>query len=534
MGIPHYFYVITKTYNGLCADIEDCDHFFVDFNGMIHTAANNVLKEFEDTELPDEAIEGVIIEETWKYLRHCVDMISPTTCVHVCTDGVAPLAKINQQRKRRYLSVFGQTEAQSARWNRNAISPHTPFMDRLGEAIRAKATADNMYFSGADEPGEGEHKIFERIASLPTDANVYVYGLDADLIMLSLSAHRKGIVLMRESTAKSNATSSTDQFTFLNIDALREGIQSQLRDKYAWPVETLTSRDLIDTYVTLCFLLGNDFLPHNISLNLKKNGHDRLLTAAKEAFALHPSGLVHDQTINEHFLLAVMQELQKDETTIVLDMVNEYQNHRPRDTRIGNRLKYMQFGDVAISLTETGEICSKDPLGQMVLQSPNQWRSMYYKQLFMTRDTKAVVDSCQAFITGIYWTYAYYNRLPKDPMYQYPYGYAPTILDLSNHLTGTLDDWQHVFVRWSKAPPKAISPITQLMCIMPFPQSINLLPEQYHELIMDPKHGCRHMFPTAYRVQTFLKSYLWECTPVLPIIDVELLENYVTGFKGKA
>ena len=45
----------------------------------------------------------------------------------------------------------------------------------------------NIIVSCSDKPGEGEHKLYTHIRQhTPSNSNVAVYGLDADLIMLSI------------------------------------------------------------------------------------------------------------------------------------------------------------------------------------------------------------------------------------------------------------------------------------------------------------------------------------------------------------
>ena len=82
--------------------------------------------------------------------------------VMLCVDGVAPRAKMNQQRSRRFRSAqeakekdkdnaefakmlksqnggvheFADSVAQKKTWDSNAITPGTPFMDLLAASLR--------------------------------------------------------------------------------------------------------------------------------------------------------------------------------------------------------------------------------------------------------------------------------------------------------------------------------------------------------------------------------------------------------------
>jgi 5'-3' exonuclease len=51
--------------------------------------------------------------------------------VFVAFDGVAPLAKMKQQKQRRYKSYLLRTLLKKKTWNTNAITPGTPFMNDL-------------------------------------------------------------------------------------------------------------------------------------------------------------------------------------------------------------------------------------------------------------------------------------------------------------------------------------------------------------------------------------------------------------------
>lgn len=189
----------------------------------------------------------------------------------MAVDGVAPRAKMNQQRSRRFRTA---KEAQEVRekaeskgeklpdekaFDSNCITPGvccifqfqvlsfmlapfigTPFMARLSEQLRyfvnKKISEDanwrdiEVVLSGHEVPGEGEHKIMEyiRLSRAQPDYNPNIrhclYGLDADLIMLGLLSHDPHFCLLREevkfgpSSKKKNNTRYTSLVSFLVRD----------------------------------------------------------------------------------------------------------------------------------------------------------------------------------------------------------------------------------------------------------------------------------------------------------------------------
>ena len=83
-------------------------------------------------------------------------------------------------------------------WNTTAITPGTKFMYELNEAVSKafdskktiKMELENIIVSGSNKVGEGEHKIYDYIRINPkkhSNETCVIYGLDADLIMLSLN-----------------------------------------------------------------------------------------------------------------------------------------------------------------------------------------------------------------------------------------------------------------------------------------------------------------------------------------------------------
>lgn len=152
--------------------------------------------------------------------RIITQIVKPKASVYMAIDGVAPRAKLNQQRSRRFRSAKDMAEATKDMpremdesgnaktpnvFDSNCITPGTEFLAKVSETIkyfiRKKIKEDpswkhlQVIFSGHDIPGEGEHKIMEHIRMMKhqpgyrPNTRHCIYGQDADLIMLGLVTH---------------------------------------------------------------------------------------------------------------------------------------------------------------------------------------------------------------------------------------------------------------------------------------------------------------------------------------------------------
>lgn len=521
MGIPFYFYVITQTHQGILSGkppFQPAGIYF-DFNGAIYQAVHKLVK----NQLPLN--NNSIASETIAYLDWLLKegvAAGNNINVGVCLDGVAPRAKMMQQRKRRFMGMFrGLLDEKETSWDTCAISPGTEFMDVMAKYLRERAKGDkDMWVSPADEPGEGEHKIFQKLEEVPDTSPTLIYGLDADLIMLSLVSHRRNIYLMREVTQAGipnncPAVSANAPFVYVNIDSLRAGILENVRQHYKWPVSDDAIHDTynneakqwIETYIVLCFLLGNDFLPPLPALTLKNEGLDIVL----RAYGRIRKGreLVSDSKINWDVLAALIEDL----STVEDDRV-----HAACAANMERHCHAREPVEFYPSLPQ-----NRDPVVKEILYSTGNWRINYYMGLFDIRRVnvpQVMRESTIKYLKGLCWVFNYYTRRPKDVMWFYPYGYAPTALDLVNTLQSENVGWDV----GKQSDREFVDPVVQLLSILP-PTSVNLLPPNARGFMQDDAHGCRHFYPSNFKVHTFLKTRLWECHPKLPILDVDWIEN---------
>lgn len=176
-------------------------------NGIIHTCSHP-----NDEDVHFRISEEKIFADIFRYIEFLFRTIKPRKVFFMAIDGVAPRAKMNQQRGRRFRSAKeaetrekeakdrGEELPKEARFDSNCITPGTAFMTRLHEQLKyfvtMKISTDELWrdvtviLSGHETPGEGEHKIMDYIRYQRSQKNYdpntrhCLYGLDADLIML--------------------------------------------------------------------------------------------------------------------------------------------------------------------------------------------------------------------------------------------------------------------------------------------------------------------------------------------------------------
>jgi 5'-3' exonuclease len=530
MGIPYYFYSLTQKYNNILSNNKPTglSMYCIDFNGIIHNVAQDIIKKYakndKDT-VPNDIIEQEIIEGVWERIKYYFENYKAGKYI-ICADGVAPLAKMFQQRKRRYLSIHRNIlDNVNIIWDTNAITPGTMFMEKLNTHITKNITQERyinkIIYSGSNEYGEGEHKIFNILKEAPKDVKIIIHGLDADLIILSLMSHKENIYLMRE--VKDPHTNNT-VFNYLNIKELRKAILCEL--KKDWDInisdnsdssdlsDTLANNnDLIETYCTACSILGNDFVPHLLTIELKNNGIETLMSATKRAIKINGL-LINNGAINHNCLIDIFKDLAKTEDEDIHRICERYIKKKVPDNK--------NAPGASVAPSDYYGLKNKDPLISSIYNSPNKWRQEYYRVIFdnnISIDSTVMFNACNNYIKGIYWVYSYYKGYDIDCEWYYPYNYPPTIKDILNHSIANeipVLDCKNDFV------PSYI----QLLIVLP-KYSVNLLAKKHQRYMLDIYSGLFHMYPVKYNIQTFLKTQLWECSPILPLININYIKRVI-------
>ena len=193
MGIPYYFASLIKNHKNIVKNLEsikNIHNLYLDSNSIIYDSIDFTL--FQNK----LQFENLIIEKVIDKIHLIIKTINPTKNIIIAFDGVPPIAKLNQQKNRRYKSSYQNSLFnKNIPWDPASITPGTIFMNKLNKNIydhfNNKYTTNNLILSLTDIPGEGEHKLFEYIRNNNhTNDTTIIYGMDSDLIMLSLN-HKK-------------------------------------------------------------------------------------------------------------------------------------------------------------------------------------------------------------------------------------------------------------------------------------------------------------------------------------------------------
>ena len=512
MGIPVYFKRLIDDYdNILIRDIYfntySIDYLFLDLNCAIHPCCQKVIKKHSDN---IECIENDMIESVINKINELIKLVNPKY-VYIAIDGVAPRAKMEQQRTRRYKTTLEPKKI----WNTNAITPGTLFMKKLNIQLDKTFNKKNIIISNSDEPGEGEHKILNYIKNIDPQHSV-IYGLDADLIMLSLLSGRN-IKLLREKT-EYNFENIDSDYLYLDIDILKTHIIKDINKKN---IIKISDTNIINDYIFLCFLLGNDFVKHIFSLNIRYNGLEQLLieyTNIQKEF----NGLFRlindDKNIIKQNLIVLFSKLLINETMRLNKIKNirhkQYQ-YNIKYTKHKNEPDYIRN----IPLLENTE-------EKWVNIGETDWEERYYTlhMLGCKYNNKGYIDNkknniCKSYIESLYWTTQYYFKGIVIWDWYYPYNYSPLLTDLLDYLHNN----DIVFNPISK-PYKAIE---QLIIVLP-PQSQYLIPIENIDLKIKKMYKT-YLFPKTFEMDYVFKRYWWEAHPILPMFEEDILNKLLEG-----
>ena len=579
MGIPSYFLQIVKCYKNIIKNIVglngSVDNFYADSNGIIYDAARDVSFLNKNVEVYESEVITLVCEK----IQHYIDLFQPKEKIIIAFDGVAPVAKLNQQRERRYKSwLTGDLQKRienkmatkkttslpcenvetSAFWNTSSITPGTAFMLKLNERVTAHFESNpKVFVSTSGVCGEGEHKIFQYIrdfSDLHKNQTTIIYGLDADLIMLCLNHLHisERIFLYRETPEFIKSVDKTlDEAAqyYIDIPELAQSIikyMNGMHDQHGQiseKIEFQSEKCRMFDYIFICFMLGNDFMPHFPALNIRTGGIDTLLDAYRQTIGsklgeyiicFNKSSL--DYKINWVNYKKFIGYLADNEDVL---MRKEYKRrdrlqqqqvmHSGQQLNNNNKNRVNDVNDIVSEWNDEELPLSMEEFNMCPIKyrekekniNPfaEKWEHRYYSTLLHVKITASLCKKiCTNYLEGMEWTFKYYSTGCIDWRWSYKHHYPPLLKDLLQFIPDTNF---HDFLK--VVEPQPIRDVVQLCYVLPKP-SLQLLPRQVLESLS--KHpNFSSMYATNHHVNWSFCKFFWECHTEMPELDINELES---------
>ncbi|KAB5539997.1 hypothetical protein PHYPO_G00095840 [Pangasianodon hypophthalmus] len=665
MGVPAFFRWLSRKYpsiivhcveekskecNGVRIPVDttkpnpnevEFDNLYLDMNGIIHPCTHP-----EDKPAPKNEDEMMVA--IFEYIDRLFNIVRPRRVLYMAIDGVAPRAKMNQQRSRRFRAskegvelteekkrmreeIFQRggylpPEEIKERFDSNCITPGTEFMDNLAKCLRYYI-ADRLsndpgwrnvtvFLSDASVPGEGEHKIMDFIrrqrAQPNHDPNTHhcLCGADADLIMLGLATHEPNFTIIREEFKPNKPRPcslcgqigheikecqgvarekkgehdefadtvpvSEQEFIFIRLSVLREYLERELT-MASLPFPFNFERS-VDDWVFMCFFVGNDFLPHLPSLEIREGAIDRLVGIYKDV--VHRTGgyLTENGYVNLERVELIMQAVGVAEDNIFKKRKEDEENfkrrakekkkrmkaergpafvtggqfaphalggrdrpmpvHNARHTAYDMRMQgsnYQQNKDAANSIKAMLRNGGKDSAGpsdsmdshgvkRKAEDSDSEpepednvrlWEAGWKQRYYKTKfDVDETDDEFRKKVVK-----AYVEGLCWVLRYYYQ-GCASWKWYFPFHYAPFASDFKDIkdmFSEFEKGT-KPFKPLEQLMGVFPA-ASGNFLPPTWRELMSDPDSPIIDFYPEDFAIDLNGKKYAWQGVALLPFVD---------------
>lgn len=603
------------------------DNLYLDMNGIIHPCTHP-----EDKPAPKNEDEMMVA------IFECIDrlfrIVRPRKLLYMAIDGVAPRAKMNQQRSRRFRAsketsekiqeiarvrkemaakglILPPEKPKEAHFDSNCITPGTPFMARLSNClhyyIHERLNNDpgwrniKIILSDANVPGEGEHKIMDYIrrqrAQPDHDPNTQhcLCGADADLIMLGLATHEPNFTIIREEF-KPNKPPSCDicgqeghemkecvglakeasdpgkivgveqQFIFVRLNVLREYLEKELQMP-GLPFEYDFER-AVDDWVFMCFFVGNDFLPHLPSLEIREGAIDRLVNLYKKT-VMKTGGFITDSgTVTLDRVQLIMSDLGDMEDEIFKNRQQTELMFKRRDKMKKQRERQQQMKHTL------GGMWAPQPIGQAGAQGQGNARQEAYYQRVQHMHSQSAAGSYNSppnqhnrgmkrpheeveqeeeeeethdevrlweegfkdryyeskfdvgaenlafrykvaleYVRGLCWVLRYYYQGCASWKWYFPYHYAPFASDFLN-IAGLCTDFEK--------GTQPFKPLEQLMGVFPAASSAHV-PQPWAPLMSDPDSPIIDFYPEDFKIDLNGKKFAWQGVALLPFVEEERL-----------
>ena len=289
MGITNFHKMIKQHYASAFKSqwIETYDHVYVDINYVLHYCSFSSKTEDE------------VIAKLCSFFISVISELVPTKTLTVCTDGVAPLAKLLLQRQRR-LGISRNLKQETDSFSKLIFTPGTDFMENLQNKLENFFKyIENVYGINVNylnsEIDEAElklkHQMMINLQNNPNDTHVIITN-DADVIVMLTTLNKPYNTFVFCRNSNQNDVLSIGKLLDLHTDKFGMSTNYNL------------------DFALISIMLGNDYLP-----KIRLVDFDKIWESYKIIVSSHPQGLVQydsqdlstqNLSINKQFFIKLM------------------------------------------------------------------------------------------------------------------------------------------------------------------------------------------------------------------------------------
>jgi 5'-3' exonuclease len=278
---------------------------------------------------------------------------------------------------------------------------------------------------------------------------------------------------------------------------------------------TESAAAILRDYVFAMTILGNDFIPHGLSLSLKGDGYRRLEHFLKDKE--RPPLVTEDETWNRPGLAYLFSYFAKIEPALIFEEIGSKEKARHARVLYGddeNAAWARAYSDWMRTPIKRMDEYALLKINKQTLAE--NWRDTYYYAWFGTKSgTQQNNTIVNTYIDGLYWVLDYYTgRRSVDPLWYYPWNLPPLMCDLEKA--------SRDYVEVVNAPAeKPISPVEQCALVMPAVSMHLCADRRFREI----PSALPHYFPTTAKFFYVGKRHMWECEPLIPILTIKRLRS---------
>jgi len=583
MGVPAFFRKLIQKYKIIRSSPDmTVSSLYIDANCLFHPQCFKELdlnKDVTDQQILFNKMSKRIIS----YINYLIKLADPQDLVYIAVDGVAPLAKINQQRVRRFgyannykHNVYRKHNIKfNDSWSNIVITPGTDFMADLHSVLKSyydkyfdhdenkKSTRKfKIIYNSYLTPGEGEHKILQFIklnnknSKSKSSANV-IYGLDADLIFLAMASRISNIFLLRESSQfthnNDDNSSIEEELLYADIDLVKKFINEEYNKYYQdfinkdkviqsnifsddddnnyntndninndnneKKVEVKTY-DFVNDYIFICYFLGNDFLPHLPSIDINNQGLEIIQEVYMDIFEESGTNLI---SINTDETININNQFLIKFITRLASLEDEYFRRTLPDylKKVSHRRCYETepYKREIWNIENLKDVKVNDVI-KLGYGKSDEWKYRYYSHYFHTDEH--MEKTVKSVCQNYIEGLVWVSKyyFEKCPSWRWQYKYSHApFLSDLAQFVKNIDCQKDIEIK-SHEP---IDMYSQLVSVIP-PAFSHVLPKSLQHLNSSKDSPIIDMFPLTYKIDMIYKTQLYKCIPLIPYLDIDRVQ----------